>query len=80
MASPQTQKMIAASVVTGALAATLRELIDGEAAREEMAAAARAAAAGPYSWDEAARLTLALYEELLAGETGATPDRAAGRP
>jgi glycosyltransferase involved in cell wall biosynthesis len=52
---------------TGALATTLRELIDGEAAREEMAAAARAAAAGPYSWDEAARLTLALYEELLAG-------------
>ncbi|HEX3362728.1 MAG TPA: glycosyltransferase, partial [Solirubrobacterales bacterium] len=42
-----------------------------ERAREELAAAARAAAAGPYSWDEAARLTLALYEELLAGETGA---------
>ena len=51
---------------TGALAATLRELIGDEAAREELAAAARAAAAGPYSWDEAARLTMALYEELLA--------------
>jgi len=51
---------------TGALAAALRELVDDPAAREELAAAARAAAAGPYSWDEAARLTLALYEELLA--------------
>ena len=61
---------------TGALAAALRELIDDEAARAELAAAARAAAAGPYSWDEAARLTLALYEELLAGEPAAH-DRAA---
>jgi glycosyltransferase involved in cell wall biosynthesis len=51
---------------TPALAAALRELVDDPAAREELAAAARAAAAGPYSWDEAARLTLALYEELLA--------------
>jgi glycosyltransferase involved in cell wall biosynthesis len=51
---------------TEALAATLRELVDDPAAREELAAAARAAAAGPYSWDEAARLTLALYEELMA--------------
>ena len=55
---------------TRALASALRELIDDEAARAELAAAARAAAAGPYSWDEAARLTLALYEELLAGEPG----------
>ena len=51
---------------TAALANALRELIDDEAAREELAAAAREAAAGPYSWDEAARLTLALYEELIA--------------
>jgi glycosyltransferase involved in cell wall biosynthesis len=51
---------------TAALAGALRELVDDEAAREELAAAARAAAAGPYSWDEAARLTLALYEELVA--------------
>ncbi len=57
---------------TAALASTLRELIDDPAAREELAEAARAAAAGPYSWDEAARLTLALYEELLA----ATPTTA----
>ena len=51
---------------TKALAGALRELVDDPAAREELAAAARAAAAGPYSWDEAARLTLELYEELLA--------------
>jgi glycosyltransferase involved in cell wall biosynthesis len=51
----------------GALAGALRELVDDPAAREELAAAARAAAAGPYSWDEAARLTIALYEELPAG-------------
>lgn len=48
-----------------ALAATLSELIDDEAAREELAGAARRAAAGPFSWDEAARLTMALYRELL---------------
>jgi glycosyltransferase involved in cell wall biosynthesis len=61
---------------TAALAAALRELIDDPPAREELAAAARLAAAGPYSWDEAARLTLALYEELLA----AGPARRRGRP
>ncbi len=49
-----------------ALAAVLAELIGDEAARAELAAAARAAAAGPYSWEEAARLTLDLYRELLA--------------
>jgi len=50
---------------TIALAAALRELIGDQAARAEMAAAAEAAAAGPYSWDEAARLTLDLYRELI---------------
>jgi glycosyltransferase involved in cell wall biosynthesis len=65
---------------TAALAATLRELITDEAARAELAAAARAAAEGPYSWDEAARLTLALYEELLAGELGAGRARGGERP
>ncbi|HET7177179.1 MAG TPA: glycosyltransferase family 4 protein [Solirubrobacterales bacterium] len=49
-----------------ALAAALAELIRDEAARAELSAAARKAAAGPYSWDESARRTLALYEELLA--------------
>ena len=49
-----------------ALAATLAELVGDEAARAELAAAAARAAAGPFSWDEAARLTLDLYRELLA--------------
>jgi glycosyltransferase involved in cell wall biosynthesis len=48
-----------------ALAAALAELVDDERARAEMATAASAAAAGPYSWDQVARQTLALYEELL---------------
>jgi glycosyltransferase involved in cell wall biosynthesis len=52
-----------------ALAAALTELLDDEPQRERLAAAARAAATGPYSWDEIARQTLALYRELpLAGE------------
>ena len=50
---------------TAALAATLAELIGDEAARAELAAAAARAAAGPFSWDEAARLTLDLYRELI---------------
>ncbi len=56
----------------GALAAALAELVGDEAARAESAQAAARAAAGPYSWDEAARLTLELYRELLAarGEGG----------
>src|SRR6266516_5795151 len=48
-----------------ALAAALAGLLADEAARSELSEAARAAAAGPYSWDEVARQTLALYEELL---------------
>ncbi len=50
---------------TAALAAALRELAADPAARAELAAAAARAAAGPYSWDEAGRLTLDLYRELL---------------
>jgi glycosyltransferase involved in cell wall biosynthesis len=49
-----------------ALAATLAELAGDGAARAELAAAAARAAAGPFSWDEAARLTLDLYRDLLA--------------
>ncbi|HWC09517.1 MAG TPA: glycosyltransferase family 4 protein [Solirubrobacterales bacterium] len=49
----------------GALAATLAALLTDRAAREELSAAAARAAAGPYSWDEAARLTLDLYRELI---------------
>ena len=48
-----------------ALASTLAELAADEGARAELAAAATAAAAGPFSWDEAGRLTLNLYRELV---------------
>jgi glycosyltransferase involved in cell wall biosynthesis len=50
---------------TEALARELRELVGDEGARAELAAAAQAAADGPFSWDEAARLTLELYRELI---------------
>jgi glycosyltransferase involved in cell wall biosynthesis len=50
-----------------ALAAELTELVEDEAARAELGKAAAAAATGSYSWDEAARQTLALYRELLEG-------------
>jgi glycosyltransferase involved in cell wall biosynthesis len=49
-----------------ALAATLRELLRQPEQRERLAAAALAAAKGPYSWDTVARRTLALYQELVA--------------
>jgi starch synthase len=48
-----------------ALAVALNELIADPGERVELGAHAAAAAAGPYSWDEVARQTLALYEELL---------------
>ncbi|HET9197000.1 MAG TPA: glycosyltransferase family 4 protein [Solirubrobacterales bacterium] len=50
---------------TDALAEALEELVVDETARTEMAAAAARAAAGPYSWDEAARRTIDLYRELI---------------
>jgi glycosyltransferase involved in cell wall biosynthesis len=50
----------------GALAAALQELLGDDAERERLGAAAAAAAAGPYSWDEVAKRTLALYERLRA--------------
>lgn len=46
------------------LRATLARLIADPAERERLAAAARTAAAGPYSWDEAARRTLAVYRSI----------------
>jgi glycosyltransferase involved in cell wall biosynthesis len=49
----------------GALAAAIRELLADRAARERLEAGARAAAAGPYSWDAVAAQTLALYRRLL---------------
>jgi glycosyltransferase involved in cell wall biosynthesis len=48
-----------------ALAAALTELVGDEAARTALGEAAASAAAGSYSWDEAARQTLDLYRELL---------------
>lgn len=48
-----------------ALAVALRELIAEPERRAELEARAAAAAAGPFSWDEVARRTLGLYEELL---------------
>jgi glycosyltransferase involved in cell wall biosynthesis len=50
---------------TPALAVALEELIGDETARRDLAAAATRAAAGPFSWDEAARRTMDLYRELL---------------
>ncbi len=47
-----------------ALRAALAGLIGYPAARDELAAAARRAAEGPYSWDAAAERTLALYAAL----------------
>jgi len=51
------------------LAAAIEELAGDEAARSELAAASARAAAGPFSWEEAARRTIDLYRELL--EAGA---------
>jgi glycosyltransferase involved in cell wall biosynthesis len=50
-----------------ALHAALRELLDDESARAELAARARELARGEYSWEAVARRTIALYEQLLAG-------------
>jgi glycosyltransferase involved in cell wall biosynthesis len=52
----------------GALRRALQELLADPAALAEMAAHARAAATGQYSWDAIAGRTLELYEALLAGE------------
>jgi len=48
-----------------ALRRALQALLQDPAARAQMAARARAAAASEYSWDGIARRTLALYESLL---------------
>jgi glycosyltransferase involved in cell wall biosynthesis len=47
------------------LAAAIGELLASDPERERLAAAARQAAAGPYSWDRAAEATVALYRDLL---------------
>ena len=48
-----------------ALADALQELIGDENARATLGTAAARAADGPFSWDEAARLHLDLYRELI---------------
>jgi glycosyltransferase involved in cell wall biosynthesis len=50
-----------------ALHVALSELLHDRGARDQVAAAARAAAAGPYSWAGAAAKTLELYRELTSG-------------
>ncbi|HEV3230369.1 MAG TPA: glycosyltransferase family 4 protein [Solirubrobacteraceae bacterium] len=49
-----------------ALGRTLAELVVDPAARGRLGDAARAAAAGPYAWDTAARRTAELYETLVS--------------
>jgi glycosyltransferase involved in cell wall biosynthesis len=51
----------------GALAAALADLLSRPEDLAQMAAAARAAAEGPYSWREVARAHLSLYRRLLEG-------------
>jgi glycosyltransferase involved in cell wall biosynthesis len=51
---------------SSSLRQALAELIEDSSVRERLAAGARAAAAGPYSWDQAAAQTIALYRRLLA--------------
>jgi glycosyltransferase involved in cell wall biosynthesis len=48
-----------------ALREALRELLADPDALSQLGQSARAAAAGPYSWDEVGRRTLALYEQFL---------------
>ena len=47
-----------------ALGAALAALVADPAERERLGAGALAAARGPYSWDAAARATLALYARI----------------
>jgi glycosyltransferase involved in cell wall biosynthesis len=49
-----------------ALAEAIVELLADAGERERLAERARAAAAGPYSWDSIAERTLGVYEEVLA--------------
>jgi glycosyltransferase involved in cell wall biosynthesis len=50
----------------GALGEAIRHLLEDDPERRAVAEAARAAAAGPYSWQESARLTLDLYRTISA--------------
>jgi glycosyltransferase involved in cell wall biosynthesis len=59
-----------------ALAGALRRLLSDSSERVRMAQAASAAAAGPYSWDEVARRTLAVYQQLTGARGAAAPQSA----
>jgi glycosyltransferase involved in cell wall biosynthesis len=59
-----------------ALARALGGVVGDEGQRKRMAQAAAVAASGAYSWDEAARLTLALYEQLTGARDLAAPQSA----
>jgi glycosyltransferase involved in cell wall biosynthesis len=50
-----------------AMASAISDLLADSTEREQLAAAARAAAAGPYSWDAIAEQHLALYRQLAGG-------------
>ena len=50
----------------GALAEAIGTLLADPEERERLAERARAAAAGPYSWDSVAERTMAVYKEVLA--------------
>jgi glycosyltransferase involved in cell wall biosynthesis len=67
---PEVAEQGAARVVTpgdpAALRDALRALLADAPGREGMAAAARAAAAGPYSWDTIAARHLELYGRLVS--------------
>jgi glycosyltransferase involved in cell wall biosynthesis len=50
------------------MAAAIQQLLDEPQERERLAAGARAAAAGRYSWDSIAEQTMTLYRALLDGD------------
>jgi glycosyltransferase involved in cell wall biosynthesis len=56
---------------------TLARVLEDPAERERLAQGAAAAAAGPYSWDEAAAKTVALYRELLRDHRAAPAPQSA---
>jgi glycosyltransferase involved in cell wall biosynthesis len=56
---------------------TLARVLEDPAERERLAQGAAAAAAGPYSWDEAAAKTVALYRELLRDRRAAPAPQSA---
>jgi glycosyltransferase involved in cell wall biosynthesis len=53
----------------GALAESLGSLLGDEAERRALEGAAASAAGGPYSWDEAARRTLGVYQRVQSPES-----------